>query len=130
MLLLKPDDVEAVSITEYLRSLPVSRIARPTMSSVDMKRIWLYSDRRQPDLVDILVKLLEETGWTKVELAKKLGVTTQTIAKILNSQQKGMTPETKLRLDRILGQFPDLHDQFMRLKLRGVGRPPTVTRVY
>jgi len=127
---LSPDDPVAVSITSYLKSLPISKVPRPTMARLNMQLVWLYTHHRSQDLVDVLLDLLKESGWTKAELARKIGVTPQTVTKILNGNQKGMLQETKRRLGVILVDFPEINEVFIRLKIRGVGRPPTVTRLY
>jgi plasmid maintenance system antidote protein VapI len=95
-----------------------------------MQLVWMYTHHRALELVDILLELLKESGWTKADLARKIGVTPQTVTKLINGNQKGMLQETKRRLGIVLEDFPEINEKFIRLKIRGVGRPPTVTRLY
>jgi DNA-binding XRE family transcriptional regulator len=123
-------DPVMISITSYLESLPVSKVPRQTLARLNMQLVWMYTHHRALELVDILLELLKESGWTKADLARKIGVTPQTVTKLINGNQKGMLQETKRRLGIVLEDFPEINEKFIRLKIRGVGRPPTVTRLY
>lgn len=49
--------------------------------------------------------VLPGLGISQVELAKRLGISRQTLIRLLNSRQK-VTPEMALRLGRVVGSTP------------------------
>lgn len=117
----------AQAISRFVASIPKISYYRP--GKVDMSACWLYFHQRPLELADVLDKLLQLTGWTKVELARRMGTTTQTVSKILNGQQKGLTPENKRNLEAACVPYPELYDRVCGMAVRGPGRPPVIERI-
>jgi hypothetical protein len=117
------------AVTKDLNSSPLVKQPFQRDYGRRNKQIWLYSRREQPELADIVLALMERTGWSRVALSTRMGVSVQTVSKIASGNQTGLTPTVKARLAHILEGYPDLYEHFSRLNIRGTGRPSGITRI-
>lgn len=120
------DATDLKMVGDYVLRLPAIKY-RPT--KVDMSVCWLYSHHRPIGLADILERLIRLTGWNKTTLAHRMGTTPQTISRIMNGNQTGLTKALKRNLEDICAPFPELYETVQGMNIPGPGRPPTVERI-